>query len=71
MAPGVIAPAIVVMAGMRIVAAGGAGTVRLPMNARVIDARGLSMYPGLWDMHAHVKQPEWALRILPRASPRP
>ena len=55
----VVAPATVVMAGARIVAAGSATVVRPPPNARLIDAEGLSMFPGLWDMHAHVKQPEW------------
>ncbi len=31
----------------------------IPPNATVIDAKGRRMLPGLWDMHAHLKQVEW------------
>jgi imidazolonepropionase-like amidohydrolase len=34
--------------------------VSVPANARRVDARGQTIVPGLWDMHAHVMQVEWA-----------
>ncbi|WP_171037823.1 amidohydrolase family protein [Dyadobacter luticola] len=30
-----------------------------PKNAKVIDATGKTVLPGLWDMHAHFEQTEW------------
>ena len=44
----------VVVSGNRIVAFGKAGRVRVPRNARVIDATGKFLIPGLWDMHIHL-----------------
>ncbi len=41
----------VVVSGNRIVAVG--PTPRIPKGARVIDARGKFLIPGLWDMHTH------------------
>ena len=37
---------------------GKAGTV-IPKGAQVIDAKGKTILPGLWDMHAHFEQTEW------------
>ena len=48
---------VVVDAG-RIVAVG-AG-VPVPRGAHVIDGRGKTVMPGLWDMHTHLNQIEWA-----------
>ncbi len=31
----------------------------IPPGVRAIDARGKTILPGLWDMHAHVALPEW------------
>jgi imidazolonepropionase-like amidohydrolase len=31
----------------------------IPEDARRLDATGLTLLPGLWDMHAHLKQVEW------------
>jgi len=31
----------------------------IPANATIIDAKQRHMLPGLWDMHAHLKQVEW------------
>ena len=50
--------AVVVRDG-RIVAVGQAGTMAIPPGTRVIDVRGKTIVPGLWDMHAHVALPEW------------
>src|SRR5665213_167057 len=38
---------------------GKAGDVRIPQNAKIIDAKGKTVLPGLWDMHAHFEQAEW------------
>jgi imidazolonepropionase-like amidohydrolase len=33
--------------------------VEIPKQAKVIDLKGKSILPGLWDMHAHFQQVEW------------
>jgi len=38
----------------RIVAAGPAAKVKVPAGARLIDGRGKTLVPGLWDVHMHV-----------------
>jgi imidazolonepropionase-like amidohydrolase len=38
---------------------GAAGTVSIPKTAKIIDAKGKMILPGLWDMHAHFEQVEW------------
>ena len=43
----------VVVSGTRITAVGPSATLRAPAGARVIDASGKFMIPGLWDMHVH------------------
>src|SRR5688500_8896638 len=43
----------VVIRGNRIEAIGGASAVRVRGNARVVDAAGKFVIPGLWDMHTH------------------
>lgn len=43
----------VVIEGDRITAVGPAGHVREPRGARVVDAAGKQVVPGLWDMHTH------------------
>jgi imidazolonepropionase-like amidohydrolase len=35
------------------------GEVSIPAGAKVIDAKGKVLLPGLWDMHAHFEQAEW------------
>lgn len=44
----------VLIADGRIAAIGKSGTLRLPADARVVDATGRFLIPGLWDMHVHV-----------------
>ena len=52
--------ATVVVSGGRVVAAGPAASVAVPAGARRIDVRGKTIVPGLWDMHTHLNQLEWA-----------
>jgi hypothetical protein len=39
--------------------AGEAADITVPKDAKVIDAKGKTVLPGLWDMHAHFEQAEW------------
>lgn len=43
----------VVITGDRITAIGRSGKVRIPKGAKIINASGKYMIPGLWDMHIH------------------
>jgi imidazolonepropionase-like amidohydrolase len=51
--------AVVIVKQGRIVAAGPRSKIKLPKDATVIDLRGKTILPGLWDMHAHFEQVEW------------
>ena len=51
--------AAVLMKKGRITQAGPRSRVRIPKKATVIDVRGKTILPGLWDMHAHFEQVEW------------
>ena len=53
----VIRDMTVLVTGSRIAEVARTGTVRVPSDAKVIDASGQFMMPGLWDMHVH-----WYLR---------
>ncbi len=44
----------VIVSGRRIVAVASDNAVRAPAGARVVDARGKYLIPGLWDMHVHL-----------------
>jgi imidazolonepropionase-like amidohydrolase len=44
---------VIVLEGDRIAAVGARGAVPIPAAAEVIDMRGMSVLPGLWDMHVH------------------
>lgn len=50
---------VVLIEGNRIIAAGPRSQISIPKNARVLDARGKYILPGLWDMHAHLFKPEF------------
>jgi imidazolonepropionase-like amidohydrolase len=52
-----VANAVVIVKQGRISAAG-AG-IKVPRGMTVIETRGKSILPGLWDMHAHYEQVEW------------
>ena len=49
----------VIIENGRIVAAGPRSAVQIPSGTQQVDARGKSILPGLWDMHAHFEQVEW------------
>ncbi|HEY7405978.1 MAG TPA: amidohydrolase family protein [Candidatus Angelobacter sp.] len=50
---------VVILRDGKIAAAGPAASTPVPQGAQVIDARGKSVLPGLWEMHAHFEQVEW------------
>ncbi len=54
-----IPDSVVVIEKGRILDAGPKSRVRIPGGAQKIDARGKTILPGLWDMHAHFEQVEW------------
>lgn len=54
-----IEDAALVMRDGRIAAVGPRVAVTIPAGAQVLNARGTTIIPGLWDMHGHVSQIEW------------
>ena len=52
----------VVIEGKRIVGLGKSREVHLPMTAKIVDARGKYLIPGLWDMHVHTVFGDWLPR---------
>ncbi|MEO7963646.1 MAG: amidohydrolase family protein, partial [Gemmatimonadaceae bacterium] len=55
-----IPDAVVVVSGGKIRAAGARASVTIPPGAKRIDVKGRTIIPGLWDMHTHLMQMEWA-----------
>jgi imidazolonepropionase-like amidohydrolase len=45
---------VIVIEGERIKAIGQVGTLAVPAGAQVISTEGMSVLPGLWDMHVHL-----------------
>jgi len=54
-----IEDAVVVVRNNRIERAGPRASTPIPSDLLHVDAGGKTVLPGLWDMHAHVGQPEW------------
>jgi len=54
-----VTDATVVIEKGRITAVGPSSQVKVPSGTTEIDARGKTILPGLWDMHAHFEQVEW------------
>jgi imidazolonepropionase-like amidohydrolase len=54
-----IPDAVVIIENGIIKKVGKKGEVAIPAGAKVIDATGKMIFPGLWDMHAHFEQAEW------------
>jgi imidazolonepropionase-like amidohydrolase len=59
-----IADSVVVVRDGRIAAAGPSATVALPAGLRVIHAEGLSLLPGLWEMHSHYSGVEFGPALM-------
>ena len=53
----------VVITGNKISDVGRDGQVKIPKNAEVIDAKGKTLLPGLWDMHVHLQPGDGLLHI--------
>src|SRR3954463_3908146 len=51
---GIVPNAVTVVRGDRIICAGAAGECLVPLRARVIDAHGQWLLPGLIDSHVHL-----------------
>lgn len=51
--------AVVVVRDGRIASAGPGGSTPVPGGVRSFDAKGATIVPGLWEMHAHAAQIEW------------
>lgn len=51
---------ILIVRDGRIAEVGPRSVVRVPPDLPVVDAAGKTVVPGLWDMHTHVTQIEWA-----------
>jgi imidazolonepropionase-like amidohydrolase len=49
-----LADSVVVISGERILAVGRVGEVAIPEGAEVVSTEGMSVLPGLWDMHVHL-----------------
>lgn len=45
---------VVILEGERIQAIGQVGNIQIPSNAEIISTEGMSVLPGLWDMHVHL-----------------
>lgn len=45
---------VILIEGERITAVGTVGSLEVPADARVIPTEGMSVMPGLWDMHVHL-----------------
>lgn len=54
----------VVVSGDRIAAVGADGKVQIPPGAEVVDAKGKTLLPGLFDMHAHPTPDDGMLHLL-------
>ena len=52
--------AVLVVSDGRILAIGPRASTPIPRGVRTVDARGKTIIPGLWDMHGHTSQIEWA-----------
>ncbi len=51
----------VLIADGKVAAIGAGGSVKAPAGATVIDGRGKTLTPGLWDAHQHVGGDDWTL----------
>jgi hypothetical protein len=54
-----VSDAVVIVRDGKIAAAGTRAQVQIPRGSRIVDGRGQTLLPGLWEMHAHFAQVEW------------
>lgn len=54
-----IPDAVVLIRNGIITRTGKAGSITIPAGAKVINAQGKTILPGLWDMHSHFEQADW------------
>lgn len=45
---------VIIIEGEKIKAVGQVGSLEIPANAEIISTEGMSVMPGLWDMHVHL-----------------
>ena len=45
---------VIIVEGERIIAVGQVGSLNIPAGAEVISTEGMTVLPGLWDMHVHL-----------------
>ena len=55
-----VADGVVIVRDGRIADVGPKSSVAIPTDAPTVDVSGKTLVPGLWDMHTHVTQVEWA-----------
>ena len=53
-----IRDSVILIEGQRIVAVGTVKTLPVPADATVISTEGMTVLPGLWDMHVHFTETE-------------
>src|SRR5258708_37364333 len=66
-----VANAVIVVRDGRIVDAGPRAAIALPVGIATVDVTGKTIVPGLWGMHTHVTQIEWAPVYLAAGVPPP
>ncbi|MCZ8070887.1 MAG: amidohydrolase family protein [Bacteroidota bacterium] len=49
-----LANSVIIIEGERIKAIGTVGNIEIPKSAEIISTEGMSVMPGLWDMHVHL-----------------
>lgn len=49
-----VADSVVIVDNQRIVAVGRKGDVAIPADAEIVSTEGMTVLPGLWDMHVHL-----------------
>lgn len=60
----VIERGVIIVKNGRIIAVGSTDAVKIPAGTPIVSAAGQTIVPGLWDMHAHASQTDWALPYL-------
>lgn len=53
----------VVVTGDKIIAVGPAGKIKVPADSELIEGRGRTLLPGLWDMHVHISDTDGLLHL--------